>query len=113
MYVMHTVYVRRWEVYCCMYVMHTVYVRRWEVYCCVWHCDRYAVHQTPMTEHSHNVPLLSDRTVISQTVQKKLYWFLRHAFDRWPLDCYFRMVSTPSPACSNNLQGFHPHLFES
>ena len=29
----------------CMYVMHTVYVRRWEVYSCVWHCDWYAVHQ--------------------------------------------------------------------
>ncbi|XP_070204536.1 sphingomyelin phosphodiesterase 4-like isoform X2 [Littorina saxatilis] len=32
------------------------------------------------------------RTVVPQTVQKKLYWFLRHAFDRWPMDCYFRMV---------------------
>ncbi|XP_076452216.1 sphingomyelin phosphodiesterase 4-like [Babylonia areolata] len=32
------------------------------------------------------------RTVVPQLVQKKLYWFLRHAFDRWPLDCYFRMV---------------------
>lgn len=32
------------------------------------------------------------RSVIPQIVQKKLYCFLRYLFDRWPLDCYFRMV---------------------
>ncbi|CAL1546293.1 unnamed protein product [Lymnaea stagnalis] len=32
------------------------------------------------------------RSVIPHILQKKLYTFLRHAFSRWPLDSYFRMV---------------------
>ncbi|XP_012946727.1 sphingomyelin phosphodiesterase 4 isoform X2 [Aplysia californica] len=32
------------------------------------------------------------RSVIPHILQKKLYTFLRHAFDRWPLDSCFRMV---------------------
>ncbi|KAL8620227.1 hypothetical protein ACOMHN_064986 [Nucella lapillus] len=44
-------------------------------------------------QHRMETPLHHfKRTVVPQLVQKKLYWFLRHAFDRWPLDCYFRMV---------------------
>ncbi|GFN85556.1 sphingomyelin phosphodiesterase 4 [Plakobranchus ocellatus] len=32
------------------------------------------------------------KLVIPHILQKKLYTFLRHAFDRWPLDSCFRMV---------------------
>lgn len=33
------------------------------------------------------------RSLIPHVIQKKLYTFLRHGFDRWPLDCSFRLVS--------------------
>lgn len=32
------------------------------------------------------------KSIIPQIIQKKLYTFLRHGFDRWPLDCSFRLM---------------------
>ncbi|XP_025090593.1 sphingomyelin phosphodiesterase 4-like isoform X2 [Pomacea canaliculata] len=47
---------------------------------------------SPYQHHVENPLDNFKRSVIPQILQKKLYWFLRHAFDRWPLDCHFRMV---------------------
>nr|XP_022335736.1 sphingomyelin phosphodiesterase 4-like isoform X2 [Crassostrea virginica] len=32
------------------------------------------------------------KSLIPYIIQKKLYMFLRHGFDRWPLDCSFRLL---------------------
>ncbi|XP_061189717.1 sphingomyelin phosphodiesterase 4-like isoform X1 [Saccostrea echinata] len=32
------------------------------------------------------------KSLIPYVIQKKLYTFLRHGFDRWPLDCSFRLL---------------------
>ncbi|XP_041347976.1 sphingomyelin phosphodiesterase 4-like [Gigantopelta aegis] len=45
--------------------------------------------------YHHSVPSPLDvfkRTTVPQIIQKKLYAFLRHAFDKWPLDSSFKWV---------------------
>ncbi|KAK3083762.1 hypothetical protein FSP39_002782 [Pinctada imbricata] len=43
---------------------------------------------------SHMVSSLDEfkKSIFPHIVQKKLYAFLRHGFDRWPLDCSFRIM---------------------
>ncbi|XP_048752560.2 sphingomyelin phosphodiesterase 4-like isoform X2 [Ostrea edulis] len=45
--------------------------------------------------YQSHIPSMLDefkRSLIPHVIQKKLYTFLRHGFDRWPLDCSFRLL---------------------
>lgn len=48
----------------------------------------------PSPYQSHITSTLDEfkKSLIPHVMQKKLYTFLRHGFDRWPLDCSFRLL---------------------